>query len=145
MIIPRCSFCDKEDFTVVDVNTSEKIKRYTDSPYYNTFQSRTGNTFGNTLKGINLAKELMDFSSPALEEISQTPRENKSNFYESTENFHNPLTLSSDGFSNKNREEIKILTIDKKMILNELKSKGINDSPMNVTKRNQYTNLLILM
>ena len=136
-----------EDFTVIDVKASESIKRYTDSPYFNSFQSKAGNTFGNTFKGTsNFAKELLDLRSAGFEEKYQTPRHNRSSTYEDILNGdNNLLKAASDGFSNQNREEIKILTIDKKMILNELKSKGINDSPMNITKRNQYANLLILM
>ena len=90
----------------------------------------------------------MDLRSAGLEEKYQTPRHNRSYSYEEILNGdNNALKAASDGFSNQNREEIKMLTLDKKAIMNELRSKGINDSPlgrMNMQKCIHYNrNMLI--
>ena len=126
LIIPRCSFCNKEDFTVIDVKSSETIKRYTDSPYYNSFQSKTGNTF----KGVsNFPKDLIELRSAGFEEKYHTPCYNNSHSYDDIPGADNQLISASAGFPNKNSEDIMVSPLDEKVILSELISKGIIGSP----------------
>ena len=137
LFIPRCSFCNKEDFKVIDVKSSETIKSYTDSPYFNSFQSKTGNTFGNTFKGAtNFPKDLIELRSAGFEEKYHTPHYNNSHSYEDILGVDNQLISASAGFPNHNCEDINVSPVVDRVILSELISKGIIGSPsrMNMGK-----------
>jgi hypothetical protein len=119
VVTPRCHFCNKDDVSVVDVTLSEKLKLYTDSPYFTSFNSKAGATFKSN---FNATKDLQDLKQSTLQPRSPKPL-TKSDSYDEANFEIAQMKCASDGFINL-KKEIHIHPNDRKRIIYELKSRS---------------------